>query len=171
MHPFLSQTAEYALRAMAWIAARSPDRPLLARDVSVETRIPAQYLSKILRRLVLAGVLESRKGRGGGFMLTRPPERISFRDVLVAVDAFPAEDRCAFGWGTCNPARPCPLHESWGGMEGAFREWAAGSHFGELNGWPTFRASRRPVAAPSKRPAADPAGRSPATSPARRRKR
>jgi alkaline phosphatase D len=66
LHTFLSQTAEYALRAMAWLALRSPHEPVLARELSQGTQIPAQYLSKILRRLVLAGMLESRKGRGGG---------------------------------------------------------------------------------------------------------
>lgn len=124
MQTFLSQTAEYALRAMAWIATRSGAEPVLSHDLSQSTGIPEQYLSKILRRLVLAGILESRKGRGGGFTLARPPERICFRDVLLAVDAYPREDRCAFGWGACDPAKPCPLHPSWSRMSDEFRDWA-----------------------------------------------
>jgi Rrf2 family iron-sulfur cluster assembly transcriptional regulator len=129
MHTFLSQTAEYALRAMAWIAAHPTGGPVLARELSQGTGIPAQYLAKILRRLVLAGILVSRKGRGGGFTLSRPAERIRFRDVLAAVDAYPLEDRCAFGWGACDPAHPCPLHDSWGGMSGRFRAWATRTTF------------------------------------------
>lgn len=151
MHPFLSQTAEYALRAMTWLAANSPSRPRLAREVSAGTRIPGQYLSKILRRLVLAGVLESRKGRGGGFTLSRSPAQISFRDVLEAVDAYPLADRCVFGWGTCNSALPCPLHSHWTAIGGAFREWAARSHFGDLQGELPPRTARRQATAHGRR--------------------
>jgi Rrf2 family protein len=129
MHTFLSQTAEYALRATAWIASRPERGPVLAREFSEGTGIPAQYLAKILRRLVLAGILASRKGRGGGFTLARSPELIRFRDVLAAVDAYPGEDRCAFGWGSCDPSHPCPLHDSWGGMSGRFRAWATRTTF------------------------------------------
>ena len=143
MHTFLTQTAEYALRAMAWIALESPRDPVLARDLSTGTRIPSQYLSKILRRLVLAGILESRKGRGGGFTLARPPDRIFFKEVLAAVDAYPREDRCAFGWGACDPARPCPLHESWSRMSSGFREWASRTTFGDVHEVPARRTTRR----------------------------
>jgi len=143
MNTFLSQTAEYALRATAWIAQNSPGEPVLARDLSVGTRIPSQYLSKILRRLVLAGILESRKGRGGGFTLARPPGQILFREILQAVDAYPLEDRCAFGWGTCDPDNPCPLHDSWTRMSESFREWAATTTLAEVQDVPTPPPSRR----------------------------
>jgi Rrf2 family protein len=132
MHTFLSQTAEYALRAMAWVAARATDEPVLTRDLSAGTGIPAQYLAKILRRLVLAGILESRKGRGGGFTLARPADRIRFRDVLSAVDAYPKADRCAFGWGACDSLQPCPLHDSWAGMSERFQAWATGTSLKDL---------------------------------------
>jgi len=66
----LSQTAEYALRAMAWLATVSGDEPVRAVDLSSATGIPTHYLSKVLRRLVLANLLESQKGQGGGFSLS-----------------------------------------------------------------------------------------------------
>jgi Rrf2 family protein len=132
MDRFLSQTAEYALRAAAWLAIHSPLDPVRARDLSEGSGIPPHYLSKILRRLVLAGLLESQKGRGGGFVLARPPSAIRFQDVLAAVDAYPAPDRCAFGWGTCNPGDPCPLHESWSRLGGAFRDWATSTSLADV---------------------------------------
>jgi len=147
MHTFLSQTAEYALRAVAWIAAAPPDRPVLARELSKGALIPAQYLSKVLRRLVLAGVLVSRKGRGGGFALARDPGDISFREVLEAVDAFPREDRCAFGWGACKASHPCPLHDSWGSMSARFREWAESSNFKGIDALVNRHPPRRAIAA------------------------
>ncbi len=79
----VSQTAEYALRVMAWLAISSPDRAVRAADLSKSTDIPVHYLWKILRRLVVAGVLTSQKGKGGGFRLARPPDEIRFTDILA----------------------------------------------------------------------------------------
>lgn len=125
MDSFLSRTAEYALRAVAWFSSESPGLPVRARDVSAGTQIPGDYLSKILRQLVLGGILESRKGKGGGFSLTRNPGEISFESVLRAVNAYPDPGHCAFGWGSCDPTQPCPLHDSWTRMSDQFRDWAA----------------------------------------------
>ena len=154
MNTFLSQTAEYALRAMMWIAGHPPGEPLLARDLSEATQIPAQYLSKILRRLVLADLLLSRKGRGGGFTLARPPGEISFRDVLLAVDAYPREERCAFGWGMCDRSRPCPLHTSWSQMSEHFTLWAANATFADARRVRAGRTTSRPRKAALRRPQA-----------------
>jgi Rrf2 family protein len=121
---WLSQTAEYALRAAAWLAAHAPEGPVRATDLARGTGIPVPYLSKILRRLVLAGVLQSQKGQGGGFSLARRPSEIRIVDVLAALDAYPEEERCAFGWGDCNAADPCPLHDIWTELDDALRGWA-----------------------------------------------
>ncbi len=133
MDSLLSQTAVYALRAMAWLALHSSEEPVRACDLAERCGVPGHYLAKILRRLVLAGILESSKGKGGGFVLVLPADAISFKDVLTAVDAFPTEKRCAFGWGTCNAACPCPLHDKWTAMSEEFRDWAATTTFAELN--------------------------------------
>jgi Rrf2 family protein len=121
----LSQTAEYALRAAAWLAAHPDETPIRSRDLSEQTGIPGPYLAKILRRLVVAGVLESRKGVGGGFELARAPSEIPFVQVLAAVDAYTGEGRCVFGWGQCDASHPCPLHPAWVRMSDAFRSWAS----------------------------------------------
>ncbi len=147
MDSLLSQTAEYALRAMAWLALLSSEEPVRAGDLAERSGVPGHYLAKILRRLVLAGILESSKGKGGGFALALPADAISFKDVLTAVDAFPTEKRCAFGWGACNAARSCPLHDKWTAMSEEFRDWAATTTFAELGQLSHSRALRafRPV--------------------------
>lgn len=146
MHRFLSQTAEYALRAMAWLALVQPAEPVLARELSEGSGVPPHYLAKILRRLVLAGLLVSQKGRGGGFALARPPEEIRFRDVLAAVDAYPTGDRCAFGWGACDETHPCPLHESRSALATAFREWSATTTLASVQRGAEHPSARLPAA-------------------------
>jgi len=133
METFLSQTAEYALRAAAWIAAHPEDGPMRAKDLSIETHIPIHYLSKILRRLVVGGVLRSQKGHHGGFVLARDPKEISFEMILKAVDSFPVPGRCTFGWGDCDSDDPCPLHESWSKMSETFCKWASQMNLGHVH--------------------------------------
>ena len=128
----LSQTAEYALRAMAWLATVPDRKPVRAVDLSGSTGIPAHYLSKVLRRLVLANLLESQKGQGGGFSLSRAPSEIAFIDILSAIDAYPTEGRCAFGWGQCDASDPCPLHNSWSHLNDRIRDWASGTSLEEI---------------------------------------
>lgn len=139
----LSRTAEYALRAVSLLALRPPEAPLRACDLSRETDIPAHYLAKILRRLVVSGILTSQRGQGGGFVLARPPESVRFLDVLAAVGAAPDPGRCAFGWGACDSAEPCPLHAAWAPMGEAFLQWAATT---------TLAAAAGTKAAPWRRP-------------------
>jgi Rrf2 family protein len=132
----LSQTAEYALRSMAWLATAPEGESVRAADLSTATGIPSHYLSKVLRRLVLANLLNSQKGQGGGFSLARAPEEITFIEILSAVDAYPAEQRCAFGWGLCDSHDPCPLHDSWSYLKDQIRDWAAGTNLKKISQHP-----------------------------------
>ena len=130
---FLSQTAEYALRSMAWLATAPKGELVRASDLSIATGIPNHYLSKILRRLVVADLLKSQKGQGGGFCLSRAPREIALIEILMAVDAYPTDEHCAFGWGQCDSADPCPLHHSWTHLKDRIREWAAGTSINEVS--------------------------------------
>jgi len=129
---FISQTAEYAIRAMSAIATLPEGIKIRSTDLGRGTGIPAPYLSKILRRLVLAGLLVSQKGQGGGFSLARAAGQISFIDILNAVDAFPSDGRCAFGWGSCDELSPCPLHNSWSRLNNQLRDWATDTNLAEV---------------------------------------
>lgn len=117
-------TAEYALRAMVTLGALAPSDSLTSADLSERTQVPLAYLSKVLRQLVAAGLLHGQRGHHGGFRLSRPPEQITFGEVLVAVGFHPPPNRCAMGWGTCSPAVPCPLHNAWSQIDASYQEWA-----------------------------------------------
>lgn len=130
----VSQTAEYALRAMSCLAAQPSGTALTALALSDAACVPAHYLSKILRKLVEAGLLSSQKGHGGGFVLARAPTRVRLADILAAVDELPTGGRCAFGWGNCDARHPCPLHDAWSRLNIAFCEWAEGTTLAEVAG-------------------------------------
>ena len=120
----LSQTAEYALRAMVVMAALPEGERIRSQELSDQTGIPAPYLSKIMRRMVLRGLVDAQRGHGGGFMLLRRPEEIHFVEVLVAVDYLLERSHCAFGLGNCNPDHPCALHDAWSRLSADVERWA-----------------------------------------------
>jgi len=128
----VSQTSEYALRAMAWLASAPPGEPVRSRDLAAGSGIPLHYLSKILRRLVLAELLVSQKGKRGGFVLARPTHEIRFLDILAAVDAYPTQGRCAFGWGECDELNPCTMHDSWSELNESILSWAANNTLADV---------------------------------------
>lgn len=104
----LSQTTEYALRAMIRLASIPTDSSLRSEAVAASTKVPQGYLSKILRDLVVADLIVSRRGPRGGFALARPAQDITMLDVVNAVDPIKRIRGCPLG----NPAHVnlCPLH-------------------------------------------------------------
>ncbi len=106
----ISQTVEYALRAMSHLASltASKDAAATSEAISLATRVPQGYLSKIMRSLVCADLVRSFRGPNGGFVLARRPERITVLDIVNAVDPIKRIEYCPLD----NPLHTslCPLH-------------------------------------------------------------
>ena len=69
-----SQTAEYALRAIVVLAV-DPKKPWIAQDIAAESKVPQDYLMKVLQALGREGLVTAQRGRGGGFILTAAAQR------------------------------------------------------------------------------------------------
>ncbi len=123
----LSQTAQYAMRGMSVLSALGPGATARTRDLAGPARVPVDYLSKILRKLVEAELLVSVKGHHGGFRLARPPGEITIAEILDAVDEGIDLQECAFGFSTCDARNPCPLHPVYSELNESVRKWAARS--------------------------------------------
>lgn len=123
----LSQTAQYALRGMSVLTALGPGATARTRDIAAPARVPVDYLSKILRKLVEAKLLVSVKGHHGGFRLARAPAEITIAEVLDAVDEGIGFRECAFGFSTCDAKNPCPLHPMYSELSEAVKLWATRS--------------------------------------------
>ena len=78
----LSQKSKYALKAMVVLAREHGHGPLLISDIAARERIPRRFLELILLELKNGGVLHSRKGKGGGYLLSKPPGNITVGQVL-----------------------------------------------------------------------------------------
>jgi Rrf2 family nitric oxide-sensitive transcriptional repressor len=105
----ISQTTEYALRAVVWLAA-NPEKPLTAQQIADATRVPAGYLAKVLQGLSRAGLLHSQRGLGGGFSLARSPDSLTMWEVVQAVDPLKRIHECPLGFAA-HGDELCPLHK------------------------------------------------------------
>lgn len=123
----VSQTAEYALRAMVCLSKASQDktdRVVTAPFIAEQTKVPSGYLLKVLQSLCRGGLVQSQRGVGGGFRLSCDPQSTTIYDVVQAVDALPRIEECPLG----NPAHTelCPLHRRLDGaleaVENAFKD-------------------------------------------------
>ena len=83
----LSRAAETALKALPLLDPRGPAAPgREARDLALACGEPAPWLGKVLQRLARAGILRSKRGRTGGFVLGRPASEITLADVVLAIE-------------------------------------------------------------------------------------
>lgn len=109
----ITTTGEYALRAMAYMAQIPQGQYVLAKDMGKELGIPPNYLSKVLQALTRQGLLESMRGRNGGFCMDRPPEEICLFEILAAVEPMRRYETCILGQKKCCDETACPIHFTW----------------------------------------------------------
>lgn len=105
----ISQTTEYALRAIVCLARSRPEIRWTVHDLARATDVPEGYLSKVMQRLARAGIVRSRRGRCGGFALAATPEALSVLTVIEAVDPWPRIHHCPLGLPEHHD-RLCILH-------------------------------------------------------------
>lgn len=143
MRPMLlNLTAVYGLRAMATLAGLGAGETLNAGELSERTGVPQQYLSKVMRKLVVARLVRSQRGHGGGFGLARAAAKIPLADVLRAID-IELDGGCAFGYGQCDPGNPCVLHPIWAKLQQSLDVWTNGCTLADLGAAPAGRTRRR----------------------------
>ena len=117
----LTLSSEYAIRALTYLAQRQGDGYQLAREMAQRLGIPQPFLAKILGPLVGRGrgrgrgrgLLESQRGRGGGFQLARPPAKVTLYEIVELQETLGGPRRCFLGQAECTDQRACPMHDFW----------------------------------------------------------
>lgn len=114
MTVFFSKKCEYALQAILLMAVSVHDSVFPAEDISKKLNIPKEFISKILQSLTDSGIVESKKGKSGGFKLAKYPSKIKLIDIVEAIDGLESFNTCILGFPKCSSENPCPLHDKWG---------------------------------------------------------
>ena len=82
----LSQKARYAIHALIVLARNGGNEPMMIADIAEEARVPRKFLEQILLGLKRRGIVQSLRGRAGGYRLGRPATEISFADIIREID-------------------------------------------------------------------------------------
>lgn len=108
-----TKTGEYAIRAILFLARQSEDALVMSSEVAKREDIPSHYLAKILQRMAKYGYVDSFKGRGGGFKITKLALDSSILEIVERIEGPVITLKCVTGLKECSDEHPCPLHDEW----------------------------------------------------------
>lgn len=109
----ISQTSQYALRALVYLYQHNPEKYMKVRDISRAMDVPDNYLSKIFHSLSRAGVLESSPGKAGGFRLAVPADKLHLSKIMQPFEPASFPKICLLGQSACSDSNPCSAHSKW----------------------------------------------------------
>jgi len=109
----VSTRGDYAARALLSLALHGDDRPTSVKEIAERTHLPQPYLEQILLSVKGAGLVRSKRGVGGGYVLARPPAQITLADIVAAVEG----PQLPMGEHPDHCEGHCILQEVWVGVD------------------------------------------------------
>lgn len=109
-----NKETEYALRGLVYIQLQNENnRRPGTEEIANEIEAPRFYTAKILQHLVKSSVIQSVKGKGGGFYFEKDKAEFLIRDLVNLTEGKNTLQDCGFGLKQCDAGNPCPLHEQY----------------------------------------------------------
>lgn len=146
----LSQTAEYALRAVLYLAEQPHGHPVRVDAIGAALGIPKNYLSKTLHTLVRARVLGSLRGPHGGFRLAVAAEDLPLMQVVGPFDDVGARRQCLLGNPECADHSACAAHHAWKKTSAQVETFFRTTTIADIRGRKDRAPARHPAATPSR---------------------
>jgi len=109
----ITRQADYAVRAVLYLAKIGEDRRAATSQIAEEQQIPPSFLAKIVSQLSVAGLLQTSRGARGGVSLARSPEDISVLEVVEAIDGPILLNECVANQGNCIFGDTCSMRPIW----------------------------------------------------------
>jgi len=116
-----SKSFGYAVRGVLYIAMMNGDRKKIQLDeIAEKLAVPRFFLGKIMQKMVKEGILESGKGKHGGFSINERTLKTTLMKLVDITGDKNEPDSCVLRFRKCNKASPCPMHQE---IEALRREW------------------------------------------------
>lgn len=109
----ITRQADYALRAILFLARLQPNQRAATAQIAEAQNIPPSFLAKIISQLSIAGLIHTSRGARGGVTLSRPSKDITMLEVVEAIDGPVALNDCTVNPSLCPFGESCPIHEVW----------------------------------------------------------
>jgi len=109
----ITRQADYALRAVLYLARSDPQARIATAEIAREEHIPATFLAKIVSQLSAIGVLQAMRGARGGVRLAKPASEITLLEIVEAIDGPITLNECVTDADACSLTDTCPLRPVW----------------------------------------------------------
>jgi Rrf2 family protein len=109
----ITRQADYALRAMVYLAQLEPTQRAATSQIAEDQRIPPSFLAKIISQLSIAGLIHTSRGARGGVTLAREPKAISLLEVVEAIDGPIMLNECTDDTTNCPFGENCEIRSIW----------------------------------------------------------
>jgi Rrf2 family protein len=129
----ITRQADYATRTIYYLANLGPDHRASTQSIAKAHQIPSSFLSKIISRLSVAGLIRTTRGFRGGVALAHPPSKISLLDVLEAIDGPIVVNDCIDGDYDCEYDEECPLGPFWCETQELITDWLKNATFDQFS--------------------------------------
>lgn len=128
----ITRQADYATRAILYLARVGKGDRIATSQVAKEQKIPPSFLAKIISQLSIAGLLHTSRGARGGISLSRDPEQITLLEVIEAIDGPIQLNMCVERGGACLYEENCPLQPVWCDAQNELVTKLKSTTFGQL---------------------------------------
>jgi Rrf2 family protein len=128
----ITRQADYAVRAVLYLARLGGNERAATSTVAEEQRIPPSFLAKIISQLSIAGLLHTSRGARGGVTLARPPRDITLLEVIEAIDGPIMLNECVGDDSNCSFDGECPVRSVWCDAQEMLVKRLKGSNFQQL---------------------------------------
>ncbi len=128
----ITRQADYAVRAMVYLAQLGAERRAATSQIAQEKQIPPSFLAKIVSQLSVAGLLQTSRGAHGGVSLARSPEDITLLDVVEAIDGPILLNECVGETGACTFGDDCSIKPIWCDAQKELVDRLKGTNFSQF---------------------------------------
>jgi Rrf2 family protein len=143
----LTRRADYAIRAVTFLARATDTRVIAGPRIADAMGIPSRFLPQVMADLARAGIVQATLGRSGGYRLARDPSELSVLQVIEAIEGDARRRTCVLRTGGCDPTRPCDVHSTFSEAQDALLDRLARTTIGEI----VDQRRRRPATDPHSR--------------------
>lgn len=109
----LYKTSQYAIQVLIYISLQEDGSPVQVKEAAEQLQVSPTYLAKILQTLAKAGLVKSKRGRLGGFLLSAMAMPMTVMEIVEIIETNSFTESCLLGLKKCSDETACPVHQDW----------------------------------------------------------